>query len=179
MKYLTTILFAAFSLSLAAQSYNTVAGLRLGTEWGLTVKQRVYDNWTAEMLVQSSLVRDETTLTILAANHNSILSRHFNIYAGGGLHFGWVGDSASESATEATGNPFGLDGIIGLEMTIGNINFSYDFKPALNLTGGEKTLYTQTAVSIRYRFWKRDKLQWEKSKKRRERERRRRQRRKN
>jgi hypothetical protein len=64
-------------------------------------------------------------------------------------------------------------------MTIGNINFSYDFKPALNLTGGEKTLYTQTAVSIRYRFWKRDKLYWEKSKRRREREKRRRQRRKN
>ena len=49
--------------SLLAQSYNTAGGLRLGTDWGLTVKQRVYDNWTAELLVQSSLVRDETMLT--------------------------------------------------------------------------------------------------------------------
>ncbi|MFQ5447350.1 MAG: hypothetical protein ACE5FF_10470, partial [Saprospiraceae bacterium] len=31
-------------------------------------------------------------------------------------------------------------------------NFSYDFKPAINISGGEKRFYTQTGVSIRYVF---------------------------
>lgn len=176
-RILLSFLLLIPAIWLVAQSYNTVAGMRFGTDWGVTVKQRVYDNWTAELLIQSSLVRDETTLTVLAANHNNLLSRHFNIYSGLGLHRGWVGPSDdSEATTDDRKNSFGLDGIIGIEATLGNINLSYDYKPALNLVGGEKTIYSQTGISIRYRFWKREKLQWEKSAKRRERERNRRQR---
>ena len=175
MKYLITFVCTLTGFSLLAQSYNTAGGLRLGTDWGLTVKQRVYDNWTAELLVQSSLVREETMLPILAANHNNLLFRNFNLYSGLGIHQGWrttAGDPEVEGAI--TSNSFGLDGIIGIEMTLGNMNLSYDFKPAINLVGGEKTVYSQTGISIRYRFWKREKLQWEKSQKRRERERNRR-----
>ena len=175
----TTFTALALCLSLAAlaQSYNTVGGMRLGTDWGLTVKQRVYDNYTAELLLQSSLVRDEVTLTILANRHYNIFTRHLNLYMGGGFHKGWIGaDALSEGAMPAQ-DPFGIDAIFGIETTLGNLNLSYDIKPAINLVGGEKLIYTQTGISLRYRFWKRDKLQWEKSKKRRERERRRKQRR--
>lgn len=174
-----TILLTALCFSLTAQSYNTVAGMRLGTDWGLTVKQRVYDNYTAELLVQSSLVREETMITVLAARHHNILTRHLNIYFGAGLHKGWVGEGTDPENPPDYGDSFGLDGIGGIEFTIGQVNVSYDIKPAVNLVGGEKRFYTQTGISLRYRLWKRNKLQWEKSKKRRERERRRRKKRRN
>ncbi|MEL6276089.1 MAG: hypothetical protein AAFU03_13400, partial [Bacteroidota bacterium] len=32
----------------------------------------------------------------------------------------------------------------------GQLNLSYDFKPAINISGGNRTIYAQTAVSVRY-----------------------------
>jgi len=175
---LTTII-SFLALGLFAQSYNTVGGMRLGTDWGLTVKQRVYDNYTAELLIQSSLLREEVMLTFLANRHYNIFTRHLNLYLGGGFHKGWIGEEQLDEEAVPARDPFGVDVLFGIETTLGNLNLSYDIKPAINLVGGEKLIYTQTGISLRYRFWKREKFQWEKSKKRRERERRRKQRRRN
>ena len=51
--------------------------------------------------------------------------------------------------------PLGISGVIGAEITLGRFNISYDFKPAVNLRGGEKTFYSQTGVSVRYVAFKR------------------------
>lgn len=68
-------------------------------------------------------------------------------------------------------NPFGITGIVGAEFTLARFNFSYDFKPALNLSGGEKNIYAQSGVSIRYavlknKVWK--DIQKEKKKRKKE-----------
>ena len=47
----------------------------------------------------------------------------------------------------------------------GKVNLSYDFKPAVNLSGGNSVLYTQTAVSVRYVIAKRHDI-WDKAKER-------------
>lgn len=127
------------------QSYLTAAGLRLGTDWGLTVQQRLSKRLTVEGILQSSLSREEVMLTGVLQKHVPIITRHFNLYAGAGLHKGWL-DSSEAEVTD----PFGLTLVAGAEITIGRLNLSYDFKPAINLTGGSKTLYSQTAVSLRY-----------------------------
>lgn len=161
---------------LPAQSYNTAAGIRLGTDWGLTVRHRVYNNFVIEGLVQSSLLRDETNLTLLATQHQPILIRNVNLYFGGGFHKGWINEIEGESGI-AIDDPFGLDLLVGIELTLGRLNFTYDVKPAINISGGERTFYTQTGVSMRYVLWKRDKYEYEYNKKRRERRKRRRERR--
>jgi hypothetical protein len=153
----TLLLCANFALG---QSYNTGVGLRMGTEWGLTMRQRFYKNYAAEMLLQSSLQREETQLTILGLIHKPILTRRLNFYYGAGFHKGWA-DQLEVSYED----PWGLDFIAGVELTIGRINFSYDYKPAINLSGGEKTFYSQTGVSLRYVIWKRDKYPWEQNSK--------------
>lgn len=169
---LTIGLHSLFPSCLAGQSYNTSFGMRLGTDWGLTVKQRVAKKVTLEGILQSSLQREEALVTLLAEQHLPFLTRRVNAYAGGGLHKGW----GSGQGVEDYRDPFGISVIGGIELTLARINLSYDIKPAINLVGGERTVYTQTAVSIRYvvdkRPWLVDKKKQRKRKREREKRRR-------
>lgn len=131
-----------------AQGYDTAFGLRLGTEWGVTVQQRVAKRITVEGIIQSGIRRDETTITGLVERHYPLGPRNINVYLGGGLHKGWVRTTGSDPAPYK--DPFGITGVAGAEISIGRINASWDFKPAINVTGGEQAVYTQTAVSVRY-----------------------------
>lgn len=143
-----------------AQSYDLSFGMRLGTEWGITAKQRVAKKFSLEEIIQSSLFREETTITVLGEQHLPFLTRRFNMYTGAGLHKGWVGNAQKAGYDD----PFGISFIAGLELTPGRWNISYDFKPAINLVGGEKKIYTQSALSLRYVIVKRKWLPWQKNK---------------
>jgi len=161
------LLFAAlffFSGISSAQTYFTAGGLRLGTDWGLTIQQRVAKKTTVETILQSSLFREEVMITILGEQHGPLLSRRFNVYGGAGLHKGWSTARRvnGEDQPEYKG-PFGITLIGGAEMTIGRLNLSYDFKPAINISGGEQTFYAQSGISARYVIVK--KPAWEKNKK--------------
>ncbi len=129
----------------------TAGGLRAGTDWGLTVKQRLTKNMTFEGIVQSSLQREEVLLTALAERHYALVFRGLNLYTGAGVHKGFLNDSpGAESVPTNYKDPFGITFIGGAELTLGRFNFSYDFKPAINVRGGERKFYTQTGISVRY-----------------------------
>ena len=131
----------------------TAGGLRAGTDWGLTVQQRLTKNMTFEGIVQSSLQREEVLLTALAERHYALVFRGLNLYTGAGVHKGFLNNSNNtELALTNYKDPFGITFIGGAELTLGRFNFSYDFKPAINVTGGEKKFYTQTGISVRYVF---------------------------
>lgn len=140
------VLFILVNLYLisVAQGYDTAFGIRLGTEWGLTVQQRIAKRTTIEGIIQSSVNRSETTISILGEQHYPLLLRNFNIYGGAGLHKGWAGKQADY------GDPFGLTLIGGAEISVGKINLSWDFKPSINLVGGESPVYAHTGISVRY-----------------------------
>ncbi len=70
MKKLIAILsFAIFATTLFSQSYMTAGGVRLGTDWGLTIQQRVAKSGTIEGILQSSLQRNEVMVTALYEHH--------------------------------------------------------------------------------------------------------------
>ncbi len=147
-KLVLTCIALAFFMQLSAQGYDTAFGLRLGTEWGITLQQRLAKRITVEGIIQSGIRRDETTITGLIERHYPLGPRNINVYLGGGLHKGWVRSNGTDPAPYE--NPFGITGIAGAEISIGRINASWDFKPAINVTGGEQAVYAQTAVSVRY-----------------------------
>lgn len=128
-----------------AQSYDTSAGIRFGSQWGLTVNQRVAKKVTIEGILQAGGKTNLTNLTVLARKHMPVLTKRFNIYYGAGLQGGWYDDPDITA-----GNPFGLAFVGGAEFTFARLNVSWDIKPALNLTGGERNFYTQTGISVRY-----------------------------
>lgn len=144
-KLIFSFLALLFALSLHSQAYMTAGGLRLGTDWGLTLQQRLAKRLTGEVILQSSFVRDEAMLSLLLERHVPLLVRHFNVYGGVGLHYGWGFD---QPATYR--NPAGVSFVGGVELTLGKINLSYDLKPAINAVGGDRFLYAQTALSVRY-----------------------------
>ena len=145
----TTLLF--FSFFAAAQSYDTAAGMRFGTDWGITFKQRIAKKTTMEAILQSQFSNNDVFLNLLVEQHVPIASRRINLYTGAGLHGGWL-DTPEGSDLK---NPFGISGIVGAEFTPGRLNISYDFKPILNLVGGRKTFQLQTGFSLRYVIVKR------------------------
>lgn len=137
-----------------AQSYNTAVGMRLGTEWGPSIQQRILKKTTIEAIIQSSLQREELLLTGLVEQHFPIISKRFNIYMGAGLHKGWIQEPIDEETGEAFEDPFGITMIMGIELTLGRINISYDFKPAVNIDGGARGFYSQTGLTMRYVIFK-------------------------
>jgi hypothetical protein len=152
MRIVTVLIFVVLQIPGAlGQAYMSAAGLRVGTDWGLTVQQRLTKSATLEGIVQSSLQREEIMLTVLAEQHYPVLFRGLNLYFGGGAHKGWLSKtSKNEEVLRNTENPLGITLVGGAELTIGRLNISYDFKPSLNIKGGEEAFYPQTGISIRY-----------------------------
>jgi len=165
MNRLLLFAFLLFPVFLSAQSYDAALGLRLGTDWGATVQLRVpqvQKNFVVEAILQSSLQRDEGSFTLLGKQHRPLLSRRLNLFYGAGVHAGWNNEIEKETG-EKIGGPIGVDGVIGLEATFAKINLAYDFKPALNIGGGNQFLYAQTAISVRYVISGRNDI-WDKKK---------------
>ncbi len=146
MKKLSFLLGFMFIATLGmAQSYFTSAGLRIGDGIGISLQQRIAKKVTVEGILKNNNARGEFSVTGLVERHIPLISRRLNFYTGIGLHKGFVHDSEIE-----TKGPFGVTGVAGLEFTIGKLNLSYDFKPALNLAGGTQVFYPDTALSLRY-----------------------------
>ncbi len=141
--------------SLEAQAYRLAAGARLGTDVGLTAKYRVAHRGALEGILQHSLYHDQSLFTVLYEQHSPIISRRFTLYGGGGLHTGL------ESTLEGDRNAlFGITAIGGVELTLGRVNVSYDFKPVIHLAGSDRIFNAQTAISVRYVFIKNPKRPW-------------------
>ncbi|MEO0734497.1 MAG: hypothetical protein AAFZ52_16795, partial [Bacteroidota bacterium] len=146
--------------------YDAALGLRLGTDWGATAQIRlpvIHKNFVLEGILQSDINQAAGSFTLLGKQHRPLLSRRLNLFYGAGAHVGWNNEVNAETGREY-GTPFGIDGVVGLEATIGKVNLAYDFKPALNVGGGP-VLETQTAISVRYVISKRHSI-WDKQKER-------------
>jgi hypothetical protein len=146
-----TLFLALFLFSFAAQAqfYKTAGGLRVGNAgFGLTVQQAVDRHWTVEGILEGKLSGKSSSLSILAERHIPIATRRVNLYFGGGVHHIW--------ASTNTTNPSGVTGIVGIEAAMGNLCFSLDMKPRINLNPGNdfKIFEPQTALSARYIFIK-------------------------
>ena len=145
------LLCSCFALSLVGQGYNTIGGVRFGTDWGITAKHRLKDRITVEAILQNSTQREEVLISALVAKHNPLITKRFNFYTGGGLHFGVNSEPDGEDTVK---NPFGVTAIAGVEFKIAKLILSWDFKPVINLVGGSKSFYPQSGISLRYVFVK-------------------------
>lgn len=135
-----------------AQSYNTTAGMRLGTEFGVSVKQRIYESWTAEAILQADSKKNASAFSFIGVDHKAILSRRLNLFFGGGFHL-------PLQTIDSNKDGFGLVGATGLEFTIARLNFTWDYLPLF--IPSSLSFRMQSAFSVRYVFEKRKKFSWE------------------
>lgn len=166
-KILTVFTFFCLCIQMNAQKYQTAAGARVGSRFGLSVQQKVLKNSTIEGIFQTNIgSKDDIMLTFLWEQHNKLIGKRLNFYYGAGIHKGWIVSNSVESKLE---DPSGLSLIAGLEMTLGRLNLSLDYKPVINVISGERFYESQSALSLRYvfikakkkkknwKFWKKDK----------------------
>lgn len=128
-----------------AQKYRTAAGIRIGTEFGITVQQLLWDEYTLEGIIQKGFFSRVATGTLLFEKHNKIFFKGLNFYFGAGPHYGFYTKNLEERK-----NPFGISLIGGIELRVKRLNLSFDLKPAVNIIGGDRIFDTQTALSLRY-----------------------------
>ncbi len=169
MKRLMLILICigTFSLSLSAQKYRTAVGVRLGNSFGLTAQQKVFKDLTIEGILQTSLGnQDHGRVTVLLEQHQKILGRRLNVYFGAGIHQGWLANRANEELDRRADS--GITGVAGIEITLGRLNLSLDYKPIFNVFDGDRFYRGQSALSMRYVFVKakKKKINWKFWKKR-------------
>jgi hypothetical protein len=135
--------------TVSAQSYVTAMGLRMGSEFGITLQQKLVGHLTAEGILNSSPISNQTTGTLLIEIHNPLISKRFNFYIGGGLHNRWLQSSEGQRLSQR-----GVSAIAGAEMTLGRVNLAWDYKPVYHLNIASNPFESQTAVSLRYVFVK-------------------------
>jgi hypothetical protein len=145
-------LLILFASTASAQSYKTAAGVRFDNGFNLTAQQYINNGWTVEGILHTPLMSSKDLgVTLLAEKHRKILFRGTNFYTGIGGHYYWQQNSIRE-ADERYRNVVGLSGIAGLEMSLGRLNFSVDWKPELHLSGGQSHPFEWNGASISARY---------------------------
>ncbi|NBB88947.1 MAG: hypothetical protein GVX96_04060 [Bacteroidetes bacterium] len=139
-------LFFGISESILAQKYNLSAGMRLGTEVGLTTVGRIAKKHSLESVLQYSTLYHATRLSINHRRHHGFLGRRFNLYLGSGAGYSWYHSLDPEG--EGTSNPH-ANISVGVEGVLGRTHISWDYRPTYSF-GGTKVFYSETALSLRY-----------------------------
>jgi hypothetical protein len=121
-----------------AQAYITSGGIRLGTELGLTIQQKIPGTNTIEGIVTTNKYRWQ--IQGLFEHHRRLIGKRLNYYYGIGPHWG---------SEKAYGKYFGITPITGLEFTIAKLTISYDYKPSFNIIGGSSFIFHDSGLSVR------------------------------
>lgn len=140
-----------------AQKYTTAAGIRVGTDFGITLQQSLYKNYTLEAIVQKGLFSKQTSVTALFEQHNKLFAKAVNFYVGAGPHMGFYNTNKTyddKNPTYTPKNAVGLSLIGGIEVGFKKTVLSFDYKPAFNIVGGTEFINGQAAISLRYIFIK-------------------------
>ncbi len=133
-----------------AQKYTTAAGIRLGSEIGITLQQKLVGNYTLEAMVQRGFFNRQTTITALLEQHHKLFDKGLNFYIGAGPHMGFYKTGTIFKASSETQTAVGATLIGGLELKLRKVLLSFDYKPSLNLVGGQHFFESQTGLSARY-----------------------------
>lgn len=145
MIVLTVILcLATLQAELKAQPYHHAAGIRAGYSSGISYKGfRLHEMWAIEADLLYN--RNGLNLTALYEYHlEPFRNKRALIYLGGGA-FG--GDWKEEFS-------LGVAAVAGVEYTLRDqpLNFSFDWKPMLNIYALFEPDLLDFGLSIRYRF---------------------------
>jgi hypothetical protein len=63
---------------LMAQKYNTIAGVRIGDDFGISAAQRIANKTTIELNIQPGTFAGRQMTSLLAKQHYSLLTKRFN-----------------------------------------------------------------------------------------------------
>lgn len=149
LSYTFLFLFATASLS---QTYFTTGGIRLGSDYGLSLKQRILKKTTIEAILNSQGdINSNLGLSLIYAKHKGILTRNFNFFYGAGITFRWDQEQDPELGW-LKHTSYGIPIQAGIELTVGRINLSWDYTPILYISSYSNAFTSSKGLSVRYTF---------------------------
>jgi hypothetical protein len=136
---------------LSGQSYFTTGGIRMGSDFGLSLKQRILKRTTAEFILHAEQNSNSNLgFSGIYKKHRPILTRNFNLFYGAGVHWKWEERDQDEIILRT--RSFGIPLQAGIEFTIGRINLSWDYTPILYISSNSNAFASSKGFSIRYVF---------------------------
>jgi len=147
---LNILLSCLMMMEANAQKYYTAAGIRIGSEIGITLQQKIVANYTLEAMVQRGFFNRQTTVTALLEQHHKLFDKGLNFYVGAGPHMGFYKTGTIFKASSETHTAVGATIIGGIELKLSKLLLSFDYKPSINLVGGQQFFESQTGLSARY-----------------------------
>lgn len=146
-----TILIAAFTTTLHAQSYNSAFGVRLGYENGLTLK-KFFAPASATEFILSASPRHFNLTGLYEYQQPVVGAPNLDWYLGIGAHLGAIHTNKDDYNGSFL---LGADLIAGLEYIFPTAPFtaSLDWKPSFNFTNNYNDYwFSGLALSLRYTF---------------------------
>lgn len=150
------LFFAGINQVNAQHEYSTALGLRFGYGTGIDVKHNLDESSSIEGLVD--LQWHGLLITGLYEKNFPVIKQEdgFRFYMGGGAHVGFWSNYRNHPWYEESDNrnhvALGVDGIIGLEYTFGEIplNLAIDWIPMLNIADHAAFWGGGVGLSVRY-----------------------------
>jgi len=139
-----------------AQKYNTIGGIRIADDFGISFAQRIANKNTVELNIQPGTFTGSQINSLLIKQHYSLLTKRFNFFMGAGVYSRKV-PSVYIDDPQSTKSK-GLAFTFGAEFSIGNLSISTDYLPLITIDKNDSNqrFYTTSSFSLRYIFIKRD-----------------------
>lgn len=147
------ICFSTFGFG---QKYNTVGGIRIADDFGISFAQRIANKSTVELNIQPGTFAGHEMISVLAKQHYPLVTKRLNFFMGAGVYSRKAPsvyiDNPQSTKTKGVAFTFGA------EFSIGNLNISTDYVPmvTINKNDSNQRFYTTSGFSLRYIFLKRD-----------------------
>ena len=150
MKHFFFVAFLFFAIAAQSQKYNTLAGIRIGDDFGVSFAQRVANKTTIELNIQPGTFAGRDLVSVLAKQHYPLLSKRFNFFMGAGPYFRKTPSPYIDNPKSETSAGLALS--FGGEITIGNLSIAADYLPLVtfNKNDSNQRFYTSSGLSLRY-----------------------------
>lgn len=149
-KYLILLFVAGFSSWALSQKYNTVAGIRIADDFGISFAQRFANKNTVELHIQPGTFAGRQMTALLVRQHYPLITKRLNFFMGAGVYSRSTPSVNIDDVQNLKSK--GIAFTFGAEFSIGNLNISADYLPLVTFhkDDSNQRFYTTSGFSLRY-----------------------------
>jgi hypothetical protein len=145
-----TLSFLLTGIFCFGQKYNTLGGIRIADDFGVSFAQRIANKNTLELNIQPGTFTGREVNSLLIKQHYSLLTKRFNFFMGAGVYN--LKGPISKTDIAQSQSSFGMALSFGAELTLGRLSVSTDYFPlvTINKSDTNQRFYTTSGISLRY-----------------------------
>lgn len=146
---------------LFGQKYNTLGGIRVGDDFGISAAQRIADKSTLDLTYQPGTFAGNKLILLTAKQHYPLLTKRLNFYIGGGLYHktyeNLFDNIPKNDVVPHTNSMTGIAFTLGAELTIRKLTIGADYVPLVHFgENSYRRFYSTSGLSLRYVFVERE-----------------------